>query len=103
MDESFRKVFIVKMLKTLETEAQFVKPMEVGILHERYGKMYRDTPAELRPRIFEQLTLSLLLWATASDKIHPSDDVKFVQFVSQCKRVLSKLVIEYNTACKPCV
>jgi hypothetical protein len=99
MDDTFRSVFILKMLKTLETEAQLVKPMEIGILHERYAKIYRDTPPDLRPRVFEQLTLSLLLWTTTSDKVHINDDVKFVQFVSHCKRVLDELVTEYTAAC----
>ena len=95
MTESFRSMFVTKFLKSLDEDIQHVKPMELGVLFERYQKLYQVTPKDLHPRVFEQLSLGLLLWMASSGGPE-EEDVRFVELMALCKRDLAALVTRYS-------
>jgi len=96
MGDSFRKEFLLKYLVSVEKESVHVTPIEVGILHERFSRMVTNTPNEMKPRVFEQLCLSILLWIASSSDVYAKQDIKYIQMISNCKRLIDEIISAFN-------
>lgn len=97
MDETFRQRFLVKFLKNLEHQTNHIKAIELGVLHERYSELCKNTPKKLRARVFEQVSLGILLWiACSADNLYTNDDIAFMNFLNECKISIGEIVRKYT-------
>ena len=94
----FRTSFVNKLLKVVETEAIFIKPAEIGILKDRYMKLYENNDTA-KARLFEQLCVSVLLWgAASSDHLFPGDDLKYIAFMTACQDNYRTLIHQFTAS-----
>jgi hypothetical protein len=94
----FRYSFLLEYFKTLEQNTIKVKPQEMGILRERYQKIYSQTPRHLRPRVFEQLLCSVQLFAAQSEELYKEDNLAFAAFLLKLSKSLNEIIEEYHSS-----
>jgi hypothetical protein len=93
---SLRQVYVQHFLEGLSKDATHVTPMELGILQNRYRELYTSTPKILRPRLFEQLCLSVIIWVTLDDDIKRDDTMAYIQVLHDTKRLISTIKERVN-------
>jgi hypothetical protein len=89
-------MFYQQFLEEIESTLVKVQPSELGLIRRRYQDMFNITNREMRPRIFEQLTLGVLIWISMCMNETNSTTLDETYFALQTKRDLSKKVEEFE-------